>query len=90
MTDAPMNGDLVFPLGSAIWERIELLLYARASPLLYFLAFFARVAGEDACTTFFENSVLPDQRGISHMQDTDDSSETKISTYSGSGISLRP
>lgn len=67
MTDVPMHGDLVFPLGSAIWERFEFLPYARASPLAVLHCFLARVAREDLCTIFFENSVHPDQHVMSHM-----------------------
>lgn len=67
MTDVPMRRDSVFPLGSAIWERFEFLPYARASPLAVFCCFLDRVAGEDLCTSFFENSVHPDQRDMSHM-----------------------
>lgn len=66
-TGVPMHGDLVFPLGSAIWERFEFLPYVRASPLAMLRCSLARVAGENLCTTFFENSVCPDQRDTSHI-----------------------
>lgn len=62
-----MYGDLVFPLGSAIWERFDFLLDARASPLAVLHCFLARVTWGDLCTTFFENSVCPDQCDMSHM-----------------------
>lgn len=67
MTDVPMHGDLVFHLGSSIWERFVFLPHARASPLAVLRCFLARVAAEDLCATFFENSVRPDQRDMSHM-----------------------